>query len=658
MNKIKYIIICLFSAMIISCDDYIDVVPDNIATIDNAFTMRSQAEKFLFTCYSYLPRHGNIVYSPVFFGGDELVASTNFEKNLYPYNSPKGRQGISTTYMNYWDGYNGGQLQRSGDDDDPVNGKGIYVAIRDCNIFLENIGKVPDLTEEDRQRWIAEVRFLRAYYHFWLVRLYGPMVITDKSISVDASSEEAKPFRNTLDECFDYVVSELDSVINNPYLPNKIENEAEELGRITKTIAYAEKAEVEITRASPLFNGNTYYVGLTDKRGVEIFNPIKSDEEKKARWIEARDACKAAIDFAESQGHALYYYTSLEYPSISQETRTKLNIRMAMTDKWNSEVIWGDANCWVGHGGDRDLALQALPRDLDPDKITNTQVRNNLAVPIKIAEQFYTKNGVPIDEDKEWNYANRFELRTSTSDDKYLLENGYTTVGLNFDREMRYYASLGFDGGIWFGQGKTDDTNCYAVEAKYGQNCGNLMYHSWNMTGIWPKKLVHFKTVISTGSGYTSVNYPFPIIRLNSLYLWYAEALNEAGETDIDKIFEYVDLVRERAGLKGVKESWINYSINPDKINTLVGRRQIIQQERLIEFAFEGQRYWDLRRWMRAHTEIPKPITGWNVSMKETVDYYNQTLIYTPVFKIRDYFTPIGEQESRRNPNLVQNYGW
>ena len=35
------------------CTDFLDIVPDNIATIDNAFTLRTNAEKFLFTCYSF-----------------------------------------------------------------------------------------------------------------------------------------------------------------------------------------------------------------------------------------------------------------------------------------------------------------------------------------------------------------------------------------------------------------------------------------------------------------------------------------------------------------------------------------------------------------------------------------------------------------------------
>ena len=142
------------------------------------------------------------------------------------------------------------------------------------------------------------------------------------------------------------------------------------------------------------------------------------------------------------------------------------------------------------------------------------------------------------------------------------------------------------------------------------------------------------------------------------MYLWYAEALNESGETDLGKIFEYVDKVRKRASLNGVEESWKAYSTNPDKLNTLIGRREIIQQERLIEFAFEGQRYWDMRRWLRAHTEYPKPLTGWNLKGETAEDYYNETTVLTPVFRIKNYFTPLSETELRRNTNLLQNYGW
>lgn len=653
MKTIKNIILFIPVVLMGSCN--LNVLPDNIATIDNAFTLRNEAEKYLFTCYSYMPYHASVTNNPCFFGCDELVPGTYYSEytgygTLYPYFVFTGRQGLTTTYMNFWDGYNGGSLSST-------QGNSAYAAIYNCNIFLDNIPKVPDMSESERQRWIGEVKFLKAYYHYWLVKQYGPVIIRDVNLPVDVGIEEAQSYRNTLDECFEYIVGLLDEVIDNEFVPDRIENEAEELGRITRAIALAVKADVLITAASPLFNGNTYYKGLTDNRGIEIFNPNKTEEEKIQRWRDARDACKAAIDFAHSVGMQLYHYESLEYPGISDETRAKLTIRMSITDKWNSEIVWGDSNNWVG-SGTRSLDIQALPRDLDKEKISNTTSRNNHAVPLKIAEQFYTKNGVPIDEDKTWDYENRYTLRTATADEKFLIKEGYTTAAVNFDREIRYYADLGFDGGIWFGQGKTDDANCYYVQAKFGENCGNTVYHSWNKTGIWPKKMVHMKTVVGTTSGVTTVSYPFPIMRLANLYLFYAEAMNETGEHTTAEILEYVDLVRARAGLKGVEESWTNFSTNPTKFASQSGLREIIQQERLIEFAFEGQRYWDLRRWMRMHIEMPKPQAGWSVAERETVDYYVPELIYTPSFRIRDYFTPIGEQEMRRNTNLVQNYGW
>ena len=59
-------------SLVSSCKKFLDVVPDNIATIDNAFTMRNQAEKFLFTCFSFMPKDGNIDGDPAMLAGDEI----------------------------------------------------------------------------------------------------------------------------------------------------------------------------------------------------------------------------------------------------------------------------------------------------------------------------------------------------------------------------------------------------------------------------------------------------------------------------------------------------------------------------------------------------------------------------------------------------------
>ncbi|WP_225975249.1 hypothetical protein [Anseongella ginsenosidimutans] len=65
--KIKKYILYVLLGGLSSCS-YLDIVPDNIATIDNAFVSRNMAEKFLFTCYSYLPGHDNLGTDPAFLG--------------------------------------------------------------------------------------------------------------------------------------------------------------------------------------------------------------------------------------------------------------------------------------------------------------------------------------------------------------------------------------------------------------------------------------------------------------------------------------------------------------------------------------------------------------------------------------------------------------
>ena len=121
-----------------------------------------------------------------------------------------------------------------------------------------------------------------------------------------------------------------------------------------------------------------------------------------------------------------------------------------------------------------------------------------------------------------------------------------TTANLNFDREVRYYASLGFDGAVWFGQGVTDETKPIYVQCKQGQSAANQIANSWNETGIWPKKLVHFKSVVGQTSGFTKITYPFPVMRLGNLYLLYAEALNES-EGPVKAVYDAIDALRDRA---------------------------------------------------------------------------------------------------------------
>src|SRR5699024_10415023 len=116
---------------------------------------------------------------------------------------------------------------------------------------------------------------------------------------------------------------------------------------------------------------------------------------------------------------------------------------------------------------------------------------------------------------------------------------------------------------------------------------------------------------------------------------------------------------RARAGLDGVVESWKNHSVNPGKPSSKEGLRDIIHQERLIEMAFTGHRFWDLRRWKKAIDKFNQPITGWNIYGREKESYYQVNTVYQQSFVApRDYLWPIPQSEIIKNPNLVQNPGW
>ena len=648
MRNIKnYILACITLSMVTSCN--LDIVPDNIPTIEeHAFSLRKEAEKVLFTCYRYIPKDGSLNGNVALLGSGDIVISSTFRSYLgnNSWYIAQGLQKSDSPYCSQW--------------------SNLYKGIAYCNILEENIHSTPDMEEYEKNRWIGEAEFLKAYYHFYLIRMYGPIPIVDKYVPIDSDTEEMHPYRESIDSCFNYVVEKLDNVINNPDIPEKIENEAEELGRITIGIAKALKAKVLITAASPLFNGNTDYRNITDNRGINIFDSEKTTEEKKAKWEKAAEACREAITYLEGQGFGLYYFDDPTV-SMTESDKIMMNLRGAVTEKWNKEVVWANSQSWVGSSSYDNFQIQSMPRDLNPSLSSkNAQNRSNLGVSLSLTNSFYTKNGVPIEEDKTWDYANRFTVQAPTPataepgyENTIILNYKTGTAKLNMNREHRYYASLGFDGGIWFGQGKTGTTGLYSINARKGGNVSPIPAdHSQNLTGIWPKKMVNYKTVISdASSGFTSVTYPFPIIRMADLYLMYAEALNESGE-NYTTILPWIDIVRERSGLKGVKESWDEY-VGNNKYSTQSGLRQIIMQERRIELAFEGHYFWDVRRWKTATTELTQPMTGWKVNYGETdSDYYSENLVSVRDFTPKMYFWPIDINELKKDPNLVQNYGW
>ena len=638
LKPFRHIMVLLFAVVSLNSCDFLDVVPDDMPTLDHAFNNRAMAERYLFTCYSYLPNPADYYNYPALMAGGEIWAyygaSTWFvASQAYALQVARGLQNANAPCLNYWNGAMGG-----------IN---LFVALRDCNIFLENIHKAVDLEPFERDRWIAEVKFLKAYYHFFLLRSYGPIPIIDENIPVSALPEETLVYREPVEKVAEYIVSLLDETVKSGHLPLYIENETEEMGRITQPIALAIKAKTLLLMASPMFNGNPYYRDMTDNRGINLF-PTAEDPDK---WQTAAEAIWDAIECAHSARHELYYYRG--FNPISDDTKAKLNIRGAVTDRWNPEIIWGSTKS--------SGSLQSLSYvRYNANQTVGTL--NMLAPTMDVAERFYSANGLPIEEDKNFDYENRYEIGIVQANQRYFMREGFETARLHLNRETRFYASLFFDGCMVYGNGivSDDPATMYQAQMKRGQPGGMIDVTRYSITGYLPQKLVHINSGLSaTGSAWTQYNYAFPYIRLADLYLMYAEALNEIKTAPDEHVFFWIDEVRDRASIPKVRDAWTETnSRRPGLYATKEGMREIIRRERLIELACEGENYWDLLRWKEAEKEMSRPIRGWNAHGMDTGEYYNVMVIERRSFGIKDYLTPIRQESLDRNRNLVQNPGW
>lgn len=640
--EIKNKIIVITSAFLLaltgsSCSDYLDVVPDNVPTIDNAFKGRYEAEGFLYGLYSFLPEHGSPNINPAFFAGDEIWLYDQASINIDMWTIAKGELGTNSPMGNYYASIYETGLNR---------GKPLLTAIRDCNIFLENIHKPVDLTEDEREVWIAEAKFLKAYYHFWLLRMYGPIPVIRENIPISASPEDVQIYREPTDEVVEYIVELLDEA--SLALPLKIEETTLDLGRITRPIALALKGQVLTYAASPLFNGNPDYAGFVDNRGVNLF-PVDYDHEK---WGKAAEALREAIDVCHEAGHELFDFNSIPISNIlNDKTVAAMQVRGAVTERWNNEIIWGESK-------PRDL-LQRFSIPPTSPVHQNGHIYQTNAPTLRVVEQFYTENGVPVEEDKDWVDMDLFELKKGNEEHKYYIEENFETINLHFNREARFYGSVSFDGGTFFGFGNLSD-NPSSLRKTYFKYAavGGFRLTDHSATGYLVKKVVNINSAMGLNQTSPSFyHYSFPIIRLADLYLMYAEALNEYKEIPDAEVYEYIDLVRNRTGLDGVVESWAEHSVDPQKPLSKKGMREIIQRERMIELAFEGIRFWDLRRWKLSEDYMNRPIRGLSILERDN-NFYQVQNLYNPTFEMKDYLWPLKQSTLLKNRNLTQNPGW
>ncbi|MCC8070470.1 MAG: RagB/SusD family nutrient uptake outer membrane protein [Bacteroidales bacterium] len=655
-RNMKYLPLAALATLILAtpaCSDYLDVVPDKTQEVSLLYERKESAQRALATCYHYIhPKcyinEWTCASNEVAANYSQVGASANHVTEAFGLNAVMGKLNADNVVLSYWE--NNGSYGYL-----PNN----YQAIRVCNEFLDNIDMVPDMTVAEKEKWKGEVLTLKAYYHFLLFKEYGPIILMKESLPIGASEDEVQQHRSPVSEVVDYLVEILDQAI--PMLPERISS-INDYGHINRPIAQAIKGQVLLFAASPLFNNNPLYAGFVDNEGRQLF---PQDNDETAMWRQAAEALKEAIEGAEKADARLYHFSGAVpdyettadghdyYAEHLELMKPMYDYRYMIMDNTNmEETVWGTYNIdYSDDGGTYSWMYPFNCTQVKVDRDNNSNCWQWLAANMAFTEEYYTVNGLPITEDPEFDYAGRYDLIDVPEEYYYLAAENEQTARMHFGREPRFYATFGFDRAR-----VRSHAQLLTLKMRSGEvNGRSTADPDWNISGYAILKLIHPSWNHQQAQ---ITKAPWPIIRLGELYLDYAEALNEV-EGPSAEVIHYLDAIRERAGIPGVMEAWAK-SRTPGKPSTKEGMREIIQQERNIELAYEGFRNEDSRRWLKAVDWFNGEVTGWNYEATDAEGYYHkrQNPQIRQSFGVRNYLWPIVTDEIVKNKNLVQNPGY
>lgn len=544
-----------------------------------------------------------------------------------------------------------------------------YKIVRKCNVLLSNISAVPDMNSIEKMQFRSEVRFLRAYAYYWILRNQGPVILLgDEVLSSNEGSDYYSHYRSTMDECVEYICNEFTEAAE--YMPE--ERSQNEIYAPTKGVALSLAARLRLTDASPLYNGGDaarrYFSNFKRSSDGEFYVSQSYDERK---WAVAAAAAKKVIDMGR---YELYTVAADDntaqlpanvptapypdgaggidpYRSYSEQFTGEA---VVMTNK---ELIWGTTNGVNGSNS------HIFPLTLGGS--------NAISVPQRMVDMYYMADGRDIHEaSAEYPYNNRpYDNTCIVQADKVLSKN-YTLKGGTYaaydNREPRFYANIGFSNRLWT-MSSTTVSGKHDVQVGYYRGANNGPQLSTNnvycMTGYTAVKYVHPTDALS-GENARTIQKTLPLIRYAEILLSYAEALNHLTRDweidgihvsrDTEEIKKYFNRVRYRAGLPGLTDDQLASAETLDKV---------IQRERAIELFHEGHRFYDIRRWGIVDELEKEPLTGLNVNLGEWSGFYQPCIIQHSairerVWKDKMILLPISLNEVRKAPTIDQNPGW
>lgn len=615
MNKLLLITAILFSSLFLgSCKkDFLDVSKElaEERDMEKLFSTPADVRRWHRSIYAAIPNTANFYFNtangqdnPWTRMADEIEIRQVQEFNMAPYNASESR-------FSRW---------------------GFYREIRQANVFLENAKVIPQtgdadfIDENELHDMMAQARFLRAYYHYLLFELYGPIPIMDSS--ADPKDPNNNFTRNSVDEVVNFIYKELTEVADELKDPDLTDQE--HLAVPTKGTALAVRARLMAYAASPLFNGGyTEALTLVNPDGKRLF-PDKDP----SKWDKALTAIQEFIDYA-NQGHYELYkeYTGgvLDPDKSLYELFMKYNKEIIFA---RSDVNWGAVNNRSGLDG------LSLPRGA----LNGNTTTGIFGLVQEFVDDFFMMDGLSIEESplySETGFSNAGEDLTG--------KNGAGIYRMYINREPRFYQNVFYSGRRWH-------IGNEQIWFHYGGNSGkgnNVSYPDF-MTGYITYKRLS-RRVYNAGSNPRSEYRPAIIHRLAEFYLLYAEILNEVNPGD-PRIIEYVDKVRERAGIPKLAV------IKPEIIGNQELQREAVRREMRVELATEGQRYFDVRRWMIAENQPGEGGQGGVFHAMDvnanSPDFYKRTVLEDRAFTRSMYLYPIPLSEVQNSRTMVQNPGY
>lgn len=477
-----------------------------------------------------------------------------------------------------------------------------YDGIQRSNSFISAVSEMGVLTDEQKNQYIAEAKFLRGLFYFTLMDLYGGVPYYDETTNVNKDYLNMKKPRSSEEEIRSYILNDLNEAIK--YLP--VQHAAAEYGRATKGAAYA-------------LRGKVYLYNQEWQNAIADFEEIVNNKSNDYGY---------ALD--PDYAHVFKLYNGDRSPEMVFAIQNKSGVGteygMQLQALMGSRSAFG--GCWNN----------TVPSNQLVDMYEFKDGR-----PFNWDEIFSGYSSMTPDERKEL-----FSVELDPSGAVAGLRNADTTKILDAyeNRDPRLMATVIVPYSIYKGCiGKTKPRDMlFALDHNLtgNENAGTIRNNKGWVSYLYRKFVVEYD-LGGAISDRIHTPFEFPLIRYADVLLMLAEAYNENNQ--LDKAIVEFNKVRARVNMPGLNSGpeWM-------AVGSKEQMQERIRKERAMEFAGEGLRFSDLRRW------------GWEVASKalkgvDAVNIYGE-LLYTHEFTERDMLWPIPGVERERNKELTQNPGW